>query len=110
ENYLNFVIDRPDWESRTWEGMRLQASTLQKLELPGAAVCGSATATPSAATPTATTTPTRPRLTLSTNDIAGCPWQRYGLSVSDANVPKTLTVALPPSVSQMSGSTVPPIL
>ncbi len=110
ENYLNFVIDRPDWESRTWEGMRLQANTLQKLELPGAAVCGNATATPSALTPTITPTPTKPRLTISTNEIASCPWQRYGLSAADANVAKTLTVALPPSVSQMAGSSSPPVL
>ena len=60
-NYLTFVIDRPDWEARTWEGTRLQASTLQKLELPGAATCASSTPTVGAQTPTITATPTKPR-------------------------------------------------
>jgi hypothetical protein len=100
ENYLNFVIDRPDWESRTWEGMRLQASNLQKLELPGAAVCpnrtGTATPTPGA---TATPVPTRPEIHMSPSDVASCPWQRYGLMPSDANLNETVSIGLPPSVS-----------
>ena len=102
DNYLRFVIDRPDWEARTWEGMRLQASSLQKLELPGAAVCGTPTPTPRpGATATATTQPTKPRIPISAAEIASCPWQRYGLSASDANIARTLTVAIPPSVTQM---------
>src|SRR5437016_227566 len=36
ENYLNFVIDRPNWEARQWEGLTLQAGSLQKLELAAA--------------------------------------------------------------------------
>jgi hypothetical protein len=108
ENYLNFVIDRPDWESRTWEGLRLQASSLQRLELPGAATCGTPTGTPATPTATATATPTRPRISLSAADVNACmgTLQRYGLAVTDVNRDRAVTVALPPSVSSSTQAVV----
>ncbi len=100
DNYLRFVIDRPDWESRTWEGQRLQVNNLQKSELAGAAVCpnrtGTVTPTPAA---TVTPTPTRPEIHLAPSDVASCPWQRYALAASDANLDQTVSAGLPPSVS-----------
>jgi hypothetical protein len=108
ENYLNFVIDRPQWEARQWEGLFLQAGSLQRVALtpadPTAPRCvagtGTVTTTPTTG-PTATPVPTRPEIRLSASDIAPCApaLQRFGFTVGEVNVERTVTVALPPSVT-----------
>jgi hypothetical protein len=109
ENYLTFVIDRPVWETRQWEGLVLQAGSLQKLPLtpadPTAPRCAGATGTAGPATPTslptATPIPSRPEIRLSASEVASCApaLQRFGFAVSEVNVERTVTVALPPSVT-----------
>lgn len=108
ENYLNFVIDRPNWEARQWEGLFLQAGSLQRAALtaadPTAPRCQVATGTPGAtptAAPSVTPIPTRPEIRFSAGDIAPCApaLQRFGFAVGDVNVERTVTVALPPSVT-----------
>lgn len=95
-NYLDFVIERADWETRQWEGTRLQVSSLQKAELPGGACpTGSPTVT------VTTTPPARPEIPLNLSDVSPCnsALQRYGFSVSNVNRARVVTLALPPSVS-----------
>jgi hypothetical protein len=108
ENYLNFVIDRPNWEARQWEGLFLQAGSLQKAELaaadPTAARCLGATSQTTASPTTGLTltpTLTRPEIRLSAADVLPCApaLQRFGLSSGDVNIDRTVTVALPPSVT-----------
>jgi hypothetical protein len=82
-NYATLVIDRPDWERQ----FGIQASTLQKAELAGA-------------DPTAPSCGGRPKLKITSEDLARLTpaLQQYGLTPSDVNVDKTVSFGLPDSV------------
>jgi hypothetical protein len=95
-NYGRFVIERAAWEATPHENLRLQVRTLEKGVLPSA----DPTAARCQPTTSSTPRPARPYVPLPPNEVISCApaLGRYGLTPSDVNANRTVTVALPPSV------------